>query len=164
VSAEFSTANERDALASFLDRQRDALIRKARGVTDAEARRAPTASSLSLLGLLKHSAVWEDRWFQGVVAGRPLPDGWPDHESPIPDEDFRVDDGDTVEQWVARYEQAAEMSRQIVAAMELDDSCARADIIDCNVRCVLLHMIEETARHAGHADLIRETLDGSRGM
>jgi hypothetical protein len=164
VSAEFSTANERDALASFLDRQRDALIRKARGVSDADARRAPTASSLSLLGLLKHSAVWEDRWFQGVVAGRPLPDGWPDHESPIPDEDFRVDDGDTVEQWVARYEQAAETSRQIVAAMELDDSCARTDIIDCNVRCVLLHMIEETARHAGHADLIRETLDGSRGM
>jgi hypothetical protein len=164
VSAEFSTANERDALAGFLDRQRDALIRKVRGVSDADARRAPTASSLTLLGLIKHSAMWEGRWFQGVVAGRPLPDGWPAQESPIPDEDFLVDDGDTVEQWVARYEQAAEMSRQIVAAMELDDSCARADIIDCNVRCVLLHMIEETARHAGHADLIRETLDGSRGM
>jgi hypothetical protein len=164
VPAEFSTANERDALTSFLDRQRDALARKVRGVSDADARRAPTASSLSLLGLLKHAAVWEDRWFQGIVAGRPLPDGWPEHKSPIPDEDFLVDDGDTVEQWAARYEEAAQTSRQIVAAMELDQSCARTDVIDCNLRCVLLHLIEETARHAGHADLIRETLDGSQGM
>jgi Protein of unknown function (DUF664) len=114
---DFSTSNERDALTGFLDRQRDALVRKVRGVSDADARRAPTASSLSLLGLLKHAAVWEDRWFQGIVAGRSLPDGWPERKSPIPDEDFLVDDGDTV----------------------------------------------ETARHAGHADLIRETLDGSRG-
>lgn len=82
----------------------------------------------------------------------------------IPDGDFLVDDRDTVEQWVARYEEAAETSRQIVDAMELDHSCARTDIIDRNLRGVLLHLIEETARHAGHADLIRETLDGSRGM
>jgi hypothetical protein len=161
---DFATADERDALVGFLDRQRDALIRKVRGVSDADARRAPTASSLTLLGLLKHSAVWEDRWFQGIVAGRPLPDGWPEQKSPIPDEDLLVDDGDTVEQWAARYEEAAETSRQIVAAMDLDQSCARTDVVECNVRCVLLHMIEETARHAGHADIIRETLDGSRGM
>jgi uncharacterized damage-inducible protein DinB len=161
---DFSTSNEREALAGFLDRQRDALVRKVVGVSDADARRAPTASSLSLLGLLKHAAVWEGRWFQGIVAGRPLPDGWPEQESPIPDEDFLVDDADTVEQWVARYEEAATTSRQIVAATELDRSCARPDVIDCNVRSVLLHLIEETARHAGHADLIRETLDGSRGM
>jgi hypothetical protein len=164
VSTEFSIRNERDALTRFLDRQRAALVRKVRGVSDADARRAPTASSLSLLGLLKHSAVWEGRWFQGVVAGRPLPDGWPEHESAISDEDFLVDERDTVEQWVARYEEAAATSRQIVADMELDDTCARTDVIECNVRCVMLHLIEETARHAGHADLIRETLDGSRGM
>jgi hypothetical protein len=164
VAVDFSTSNERDALTGFLDRQRDALIRKVRGVSDTDARRAPTASSLSLLGLLKHSAMWEERWFQGIVAGRPLSDGWPERKSPIPDEDFLVDDGDMVEQWVARYEEAAQTSRQIVDAMELDHSCARTDIIDCNLRCVLLHMIEETARHAGHADIIRETLDGSQGM
>jgi hypothetical protein len=157
-----STSNERDAVTGFLDKQRDALIRKVRGVSDADARRTPTASSLSLLGLLKHSVAWEDRWFQAIVAGRPLPDGWPESESP--DQDFIVDDGDTVEQWVAMYEEAARTSRQIVAAMALDDPCARTDIIDCNLRYVLLHMIEETARHAGHADIIRETLDGSRGM
>jgi hypothetical protein len=107
TAVEFASASERDALAGFLDRQRDALVRKVRGVGDTDARRAPTASSLSLLGLLKHSAVWEERWFQGVVAGRPLADGWPERESRVPD--------------------------------------------------------EETGRHAGHADIIRETLDGSRG-
>jgi hypothetical protein len=164
VTVEIDTSNERDALTGFLDKQRDALIRKVRGVSDTDARRAPTASSLSLLGLLKHSAAWEARWFQCIVAGRPLPDGWPDRESPIPDEDLLVGDGDTVEQWAARYEAAAQTSRQIVAATELDQPCARTDIIDCNVRLVVLHMIEETARHAGHADIIRETLDGSRGQ
>lgn len=164
MAVEFSTSSERDALTGFLDQQRNALVRKIRGVSDADARRAPTASSLSLLSLLKHSAVWEGRWFQGIVAGRPLPDGWPERRSPIPDEDFIVDDQDTVEQWVTRYEEAAETSRQIVDAMELDRSCARTDVIDCNLRWVLLHLIEETARHAGHADIIRETIDGSRGM
>jgi Protein of unknown function (DUF664) len=164
VPSEFSIPNERDALRVFLDRQRDALVRKVRDVSDTDARRAPTASSLSMLGLLKHSAVWEERWFQGIVAGRRLADGWPDHESAVPDEDFLVGDGDTVEEWVTRYEAAAETSRQIAASMELGQPCARTDIIDCNLRCVLLHLIEETARHAGHADLIRETLDGSRGM
>lgn len=164
MAGEFTIGNERDALADFLDRQRDALVRKVQGVSDADARQAPTASSLSLLGLLKHSAVWEARWFQGIVAGCQLPDGWPEHRSAISGEDFLVDDGETVEHWVTRYEQAAEASRRIVAGMELDDLCARTDIIDGNVRCVLLHMIEETARHAGHADIIRETLDGSRGI
>jgi hypothetical protein len=164
VPAEFSTSNEREALDGFLDQQRSALVRKIRGVSDVDARRVPTASSLSLLGLLKHSAVWEQRWFQGVVAGRPLLDGWPQRESKIPDEDFLVDDGDTVELWMDRYEAAAAMSRHIAGAMELEDPCARTDIIDCNLRWVLLHMIEETARHAGHADIIRETLDGTRGM
>lgn len=93
-----------------------------------------------------------------------LPDGWPERKSQIPDEDFLVDDGDTVEQWVARHQDAAETSRQVAAAMELDQSCARTDIIDYNLREVLLHLIEETARHAGHSDIIRETVEGSRGM
>ena len=164
MAVDFSTSNERDALAGFLDQQRDALVRKVRGVSDVDARRAPTASSLSLLGLLKHSTIWEIRWFQGVVAGRDLPDGWPARRSPTRGEDFLVDESDTVEEWVARYTAATQASRQIVDGMELDQSCARSDIVDQNLRWVVLHLIEETARHAGHADIIRETLDGTRGM
>jgi hypothetical protein len=160
----FSTANERDGLAGFLDRQRAALVRKVRGVGDVDARRAPTVSSLSLLGLLKHSTVWEERWFQGVVAGRPLADGWPERESGVADETFLVGDGDTVAGWVARYEAAVAVSRRIVAGVGLDEPCALREVADCNVRQVVLHLIEETARHAGHADIIREALDGSRGL
>jgi hypothetical protein len=161
--ATFSTATERAALGGFLDQQRDALIRKVRGVGDADARRAPTASELSLLGILRHSAMWEERWFQGVVAGRALPDGWPEHQEPIA-HDFFVGDEDTVDHWIARYEAAAEVSRTICSGRDLDDRCALSHLVDENVRWVMLHMIEETARHAGHADIIRETIDGSQGL
>ncbi|HEY2574777.1 MAG TPA: DUF664 domain-containing protein [Streptosporangiaceae bacterium] len=70
TAQDFASSTEREALCGFLDLQRAALIRKVQGVSDADARRTPTASSLSLLGLLKHSAFWERRWFQIIVAGR----------------------------------------------------------------------------------------------
>jgi hypothetical protein len=73
-----------------------------------------------------------------------------------------VDESDTVEQWVRYYREQIEESRAIAASMDLDSPCARTDLIECNVRYVLLHMIEETARHGGHADIIRETIDGTR--
>jgi Protein of unknown function (DUF664) len=164
MTRDFSAGTERDALDGFLDQQRSALVRKIQGVSDADARRVPTASSLSLLGLLKHSTIWEQRWFQAVVAGDSLDDGWPELDDSIPDSDFAVGDDDTVDQWVARYQEAAETSRRIAAATDLNAKCARADLVDQNLRWVLLHLIEETARHAGHADIIRETIDGSRGM
>ncbi len=138
-------------------------MRKVRGVPEADARRAPTASSLSLLGLLKHCTVWEQRWVHGVVAGDVLSDGWPDSGSDGED-DLVVDGTDTVEHWLDGYEQAIRRSREIAAAVGLDEPVARVDVVDCNVRWVLLHLIEETARHAGHADIIRETLDGQRGL
>jgi hypothetical protein len=78
-------------------------------------------------------------------------------------EDFRVDERDTIEHWVARFNEHAAMSRQITAERDLDTPCAWPPLAHRNLRWVLLHMIEETARHAGHADVIRETLDGSRG-
>ena len=164
MSSDCRPAAEREALAAFLDVQRNALVRKVQGVTDADARRAPTASSLSLLSVLKHSTLWEERWFQGVVAGLPLADGWPDQQSDPIDADFRLGEQDTVDEWLVRYRDAADVSRGIVAARGLDAACARPDVLECNVRWVLLHLIEETARHAGHADILRETIDGSRGL
>ena len=147
-----------------LDAQREGLIRKIEGLDDPMARRAPTASSLSLLGLVKHAVTWERRWFQVIMAGRELPDGWPTVEPEPPDADLMVDESDTVDHWVASYREQIEHSRAVVASMDLDSPCARKDIIECNVRYVMFHMIQETARHAGHADIIRETLDGSRGI
>ena len=128
------------------------------------ARLAPSASSLSLLGLIKHSAIWERRWFQVVMAGRELPEDWPAVRTEPRDADMMVDESDTVDYWVALLPGADRGVPGVVASMDLDSPCARTDIIECNVRYVLFHMIEETARHAGHADIIRETLDGSRGM
>jgi hypothetical protein len=84
----FSVSNERDALGGFLDLQRDGLIRKIEGVSDADARRTPTASALSLLGIVKHCALWERRWFQVVVAGRRFPGEWPEGDYTGMAEDF----------------------------------------------------------------------------
>jgi uncharacterized damage-inducible protein DinB len=163
----YAPTNEREALCAFLDLQRAALIRKVEGLDDADARKAPTASSLSLLGLLKHSALWERRWFQIIVAGRILPGEWPQIEVSADEmdaEDFRADERDTVQHWVAYFNEQAAISRQITADRDLDALCAWPPLADRNLRWVLLHMIEETARHVGHADIIRETLDGSRGI
>jgi uncharacterized damage-inducible protein DinB len=158
------TESQREALESFLDAQREGLIRKIEGLDDETARRAPTASSLSLLGLVKHAATWERRWFQIVMGGREFPDEWPTIKTEPRDADLMVCENDTVDHWVVYYREQIEQSRAVAASMDLDSPCARTDIIECNVRYVLFHMIEETARHASHADIIRETLDGSRGF
>lgn len=158
-----TTDSEREALVGFLDKQRAALLRKLDGISDADARLSPTASSLSLLSLLKHSGLWERRWFQVILAGREHPDGWPISDE-VADADFRLGADDTVETWRAYYEEQVAISREIVAGMALDVPCAQSQLAHRNLRWVLLHMIEETARHAGHADIIRETLDGKTGV
>jgi len=161
----FSILTERDALCGFLDLQRAALLRKVEGVSGSDARKSPTVSPLSLLGLLKHSALWERRWFQVVVAGRALPGEWPESgRATWRTDDFSVGEDDTAEHWVRYYNDQVAASREITASTELDAPCARQDLAPRNLRWVLLHLIEETARHAGHADIIRETLDGTRGI
>jgi len=157
-------ATERAGLGEFLDLQREALIENVQGCSDADARRAATASSLSLLSLVKHSATWERRWFQVVVAGRRFPDEWPEVLTQESDESFRLTDTDTVETVVAYYREQIAASQEIVAGLDLDAPCARPTMPDQNVRWVTIHMIEETARHAGHADIIRESIDGRRGL
>ena len=155
-------ATERAGLSEFLDLQREALIEKLQGVSDEDARRAATASSLSLLSVVKHSAIWERRWFQVIVAGRHFPGEWPDVRPQDPDETFRLTDADTVETVVAYYREQIAASQEIVGSFDLDAPCAWPEMAHQNVRWVAIHMIEETARHAGHADIIRETIDGGQ--
>src|SRR4051812_8072305 len=156
--------SEYEALVDFLDAQRIGLIRKVEDVSDELARQAPTASSLSLLGLVKHAATWEQRWFQVILAGQQSADQWPEVVPEPRDADLVVGDRDSVASWIAVYREQIEKSNAIAASMDLDDPCSRTDVIECNLRYVMFHMIEETARHAGHADVIRETLDGARGI
>lgn len=156
--------SERAGLIEFLDYQRWALIKKVSGVSEEDARRTPTVSELSLLSLVKHSAVWERRWFQVVVAGRSFPGEWPEERSDELDSAFQLADTDTVETVVAFYlEQIAE-SQKVLETFDLNAPCAWPEMADKSLRWVALHMIEETARHAGHADIIRETIDGTRGV
>ena len=143
--------------------QREALIGKLRGLTDEQARMTPTASSLSLLSVVKHAAIWERRWFQIIVAGRRFPDQWPEVESEQMDSTFQLTDQDTVTSVVADYREQIAASREILSSFDLETPCARPEMANENLRWVAMHMIEETARHAGHADIIRETIDGSRG-
>ena len=143
--------------------QREALIGKLQGLSDEEARMTATASSLSLLSLIKHSAIWERRWFQIIVAGRCFPDEWPEVRSQEVDSTFLLTEADTVETVVAEYREQIAASQEILDGFDLDAPCAFPEMANQNLRWVALHMIEETARHAGHADIIRETIDGSRG-
>lgn len=163
---EGSSRTERVTLCEFLDYQREALIGRLGGLTDEQSRMAPTASSLSLLSLIKHSAIWERRWFQVVVAGRSFPGERPavsDVVSEDIDPTFGLTDEDTIETAVAEYRAQIAASNEILGSFDLDAPCARSDKVNQNLRWVVIHMIEETARHAGHADIIRETIDGTRG-
>jgi len=161
-----SPGTERATLCEFLDYQREALIGRLNSLSDERARVTPTASSLSLLSLIKHSAIWERRWFQIIVAGRSVPGEWPevpDVESEEGDPTFQLTDEDTIETVVADYREQIAASNEIMGSFDLDAPCARSDKVNENLRWVAVQMIEETARHAGHADIIRETIDGTRG-
>ena len=92
--------SERDGLENFLNSQRIGPIRKVEGVTDERARQAPTASSLSLLGLIKHATMWEQRWFQIAMAGLPSSHGWPEVMPEPHEADLMVDENDTVSRWI----------------------------------------------------------------
>lgn len=147
----------------FLDWQREALIKKVDGISDVQARMRPTASALSLLSIVKHSATWERRWFQVIVAGRSCPGEWPEVEDADDEATFRLDETDSIETVVAEYREQIAAANQVLSTSDLEGPCAFAPMSDRSVRWVAMHLIEETARHAGHADIIRETLDGVTG-
>jgi uncharacterized damage-inducible protein DinB len=149
--------DERSALLGFLEQQRTGLRNALRGLDDAQLTKVPSAGALSLGGLLKHVTRTERRWVQAALAGRPLPGLWPivDFEA-----DFVLVE-ETGAFLLDDYAGAARETAQVVAEVaDLGDPCALPDAAHWSARWVLLHMIEETARHAGHADIIRESLDG----
>jgi hypothetical protein len=151
-------ADERDGLLTFLGQQRDALRAAVLGLTEEQARATPAASSLSLGGLIKHVARTERRWTVAGVAGEPLPGLWPIEDWTA---DFRMEPGETLASLLSYYAETAARTEQIVAGVSDLNEPQAADP-ERSVRWVLLHLIKETARHAGHADLIREALDGRR--
>jgi hypothetical protein len=150
--------SEVEAIGLFLDEQRAALLRKLDGLTDEQATSHPTESDFCLLTIVKHVAFTERRWFLLEVAHRDIPGLWP----PPDDREMRVEADDTVASVRALYESVIEENRSILSSLSASD----LDVVGrsgVNPRWVLFHLIEEVARHAGHADIIRESIDGARG-
>ncbi|EWM19585.1 DinB family protein [Kutzneria sp. 744] len=151
--------DERAALLTFLASQRDALIAAVQGLTDADAGKTSTASALSPLALLRHARRTERRWVLAGLDGQDLPGEWPPADW---SKEFVLDADDTIAACVAAYRETARGTEEIVNALpSLDVPCRNAQATEFNARWILLHLIEETARHAGHADIIRESLDGT---
>lgn len=148
-------------LNSFLDWYRIVMIRKIEGLDAEGLRRSPVASGTSLGGLVKHLAYVERHWFGSTYGGLQLEYPWTDED---PDADFRLDESETVESLTAFYQDECTRSREIVAAKpDLDHVVPATRERMVSLRWILVHMIEETARHAGHADIIREMVDGEVG-
>jgi uncharacterized damage-inducible protein DinB len=156
-------ADERTTLLSFLDYQRDTLAWKCDGLSDDQLReRAVSPSSMSLLGLVRHMSDVERGWFQRTLAGEDVPPRY--YSDTDPDGDFdNVDEADVAEAF-AIWHAECDRSREIVAGTgSLDTPGTRRDGSRVSLRWIIAHMIEEYARHNGHADLLRERLDGATG-
>ncbi|MFB9905482.1 DinB family protein [Allokutzneria oryzae] len=177
---------ERADLLAQLATARSALTTTARGLSDEQAGERPTVSALCLGGLIKHVASIEEGWMRFAVEGPSamrydLPEGvtWADFAAGTAREfpqwaidhqnDFRMLPGETLAGILARYEEVAARTEEVVAAVP--DLSATHPLPEApwnepgamrSVRRVLMHVIAETAQHAGHADIMRETLDGQK--
>ncbi|WP_037309647.1 DinB family protein [Amycolatopsis orientalis] len=156
------TGDERTQLNGFLDFLRATVVWKCSGLTDEQARRRLVPSELTTVaGLLGHLTLVEQYWFTVVLDG--AEDVWKEALEVDPDAEFRVAMETPIERLIAAYEAECERSRQVVARMGLDDEVEFRGDRKVNVRFVVTHMIEETGRHAGHLDLLRELIDGLTG-
>ncbi|MET8009029.1 DinB family protein [Streptomyces sp. NPDC005271] len=156
------TADERTSLEEWLDFHRATLAVKCEGLDDKQLREASAPpSELTLLGLVRHMAEVERAWFRRVLAQEDVPPIWYSDEDP--DGDFHVTDGDTMESSYALWRAEIAKAKEAAAGRSLDDIVTRPGRGDYNLRWIYLHMIEEYARHNGHADLIRERIDGVTG-
>ena len=155
--------HERDLLLDRLTGQRDHVLIQLEGLSDEQLRRPVLPSGWSCLGLVRHLTLSDERyWFEVVVAGRPL-DFWPESENA----DWYVDPNEPVAEVLAAYSSAIERSDEIIAARQLDDPPAQpedwwddAGLDFPHLGSILVHVLVETAVHAGHLDAVRELLDG----
>jgi hypothetical protein len=157
------TGDERASLESFLDHHRDTLHHKCAGLTAEQLKLASTEpSTLTLLGLVRHMSEVEHSWFSVRVAGQPPQPIYCTDEDPDGDFDL-VADADPAADF-ATHHREIELSKAAAAELPLDHTFFHPRYqVDLSLRWVYLHMIEEYARHNGHADLLRERIDGATG-
>ena len=155
---------EKEMLIGYLNLQRDTLRWKLDGLDDEQLRRQHAPSGLTLLGLAKHLADVERSWFRERVVGEDLAYLWDDTD---PQRYWRIEPDDTTGDIVAAYRIECAAADAIIRERDLDSTVAApppwSGSEAMTLRWVVLHMIEETARHVGHADLIREAIDGATG-
>jgi hypothetical protein len=153
---------ERETLEWFLDYLRVVLLRKAEGITERDARRAACPpSDLTILGLVRHMTEVERIWFRLRIAGRDAPPIYYGAAHPSGDDngEFHPPPGATLAGAVVTLQQEIATSREVLAAVP---DLAQESHHDAprTVRWILVHMVEEYARHCGHADLLRQAIDG----
>ncbi len=163
-------ADEIATLLGFLDFQRATLAWKCSGLDSVGLQATVGASTMTLGGLLKHMAYVEDAWFTSWLHGRDRPPPWNSVDwKADPDWEWHSAAHDTPEQLRALWQEAVDRSRRAVAAAVADDGLEKLarrswpDGRTPSLRWILCHMIEEYARHNGHADLLRESVDGQTG-
>ncbi|MER5310599.1 DinB family protein [Streptomyces sp. NPDC002773] len=159
-----TTSGEREALEQWLDFHRATLARKCEGLDDAQLRTlSAPPSDLNLLGLVRHMAEVERGWFRRTLAGEETQ--WIYSTDEDNDRDIHTTDEDTYEEAYATWQAEIDHARSVAADRGLDDlgDGKHRSGRPYNLRWIYLHMIEEYARHNGHADLIRERIDGVTG-
>jgi hypothetical protein len=147
-------ADERSQIIGYLDLQRDVIVRKLDGLTEEQARWRPVPTANSLLNLLVHLTGVERNWFQSVIAGQNVER---DRDAELAELPPDV----TIASAVAAYRETWARSNEILRGIGSDEPCRGEGMEQLNVRWVFLHMLEEIARHAGHADITRELIDGT---
>ncbi|GAB3942247.1 DinB family protein [Kribbella albertanoniae] len=158
-----NTAPERELLQGFLDYHRETLLLKVSGLSGEDlVRRSVEPSSMSLLGLVRHLTEVEQYWFKTCLTGEVVPDRYWTAEHP--DGDFDLVDPAQAEKDLQTYADAVQESDEIAARYDLDAAFRRPRREgEYSLRWLYIHLIEEYARHNGHADLLRERIDGSTG-
>ena len=153
--------DERAMLEAWLEFHRTTLLIKCEGLDDVQRKARPVGTSLlSLHGLLRHMAEVERNWFQHTLLEKPEAPLW--YDPAVADSELVPLDDAVWEDDRAAWEAECEASRRVASGRDLDDTGRRSDVT-YSLRWIYVHMIEEYARHNGHADLIREMVDGAVG-
>lgn len=162
--------SEVDRLQYFLDQQRQAVLAIVDGLNDAQMHTPVLPSGWTPIGLIRHLADAEAAWFQRVALGNEPVVRWDDDiDDPSYDPDAAFTTSHSVETVIEHYRQQCRISNEVLHSMPLESSLAGEHGLDwpnepiTDLRWVALHLIEETARHAGHLDAARELLDGVTG-
>lgn len=154
-----AAGDERATLESFLDDYRDIVVRKVSGLSDADARRRLVSSQTTVGGLIKHLRWAEYGWFDQLLQER-VDDNRRNHERSW---EFDFSPAESLATLIAQYQAQCAQSRRIAARYPLDHTVPHVRLGSVSLRWIYVHMIEETARHAGHLDILREQLDGTTG-